>query len=86
MITKLKRAKREKDATSKKKLSNFKITKFKETHPDWMQLWGKFELEIEKSNITSVAKPFNLEEYVDPKVIALIDDLPCTLEGCNCAT
>ena len=38
------------------KLPKLVITKFQGTHLDWTRFWNQYETEIDKSNITQVAK------------------------------
>ena len=48
-----------------------------------MQFWGQFDVEIERSNLTSATKFSYLNKFVDPKVRILIDGVPFTSEGYN---
>ena len=77
------KAKQEKNATSKTKLSRPETTKLKGTHLDWMKFWGEFDVKLERSTLFLVTKFSYLKEFVDPKVRILIDDLPFTSEGYN---
>ena len=77
------KTKREKDTISKRKLTKLEITKFKRTHLDWMQFWGQFDVEIDRSNLTPVTKFSYLKDFVNPKVRILIDGLPFTSERYN---
>ena len=63
------------------KLPKLVITKFQGTHLDWQRFWGQFETEIDKAEISQVAKLSYLKELVVPKVRAFIDGLPFTTEG-----
>lgn len=43
-----------------------------------MRVLGQFDVEIDRSNLTSAIKCWHLKEFVDPKGRILIDDLPFT--------
>ena len=45
------------------KLPKLVISKFEGTHLDWMRFWNQFETEIDKANLTQVAKFSYLKEY-----------------------
>ena len=57
--------------------------KFKGTQLDWMQFWGQFDVEIDRSNLRPVTKFSYLKEFVNPKVRILIDGLPFASERYN---
>ena len=57
------------------KLPKLVITKFQGMHLDWMRFWNQYETEIDKSNITHVAKLSYLRELLE------IEGLPFTSEG-----
>ena len=63
------------------KLPKLVITKFQGTHLDWMRFWNQYETEIDKSNITQVAKLSYLRELLVPSAKVLIEGLPFTSEG-----
>ena len=63
------------------KLPKLVIPKFEGTHLDWMRFWNQLETEIEKANLTQVAKFSYLKELLVPSVRASVDGLPFTTEG-----
>lgn len=63
------------------KLPKLIITKFQGTHLDWMRFWNQYETEIDKSNITQVAKLSYWRELLVPSAKVLIEGLPFTSEG-----
>ena len=63
------------------KLPKLVITKFQGTHLDWQRFWGQFETEIDKAEISQIAKLSYLKELVEPRVRTYIDGLPFTIEG-----
>ena len=62
------------------KLPKLVISKFEGTHLDWMRFWNQFETEIDKANLTQVAKFSYLKELLVPGVRASVDGLPFTTE------
>ena len=46
-----------------------------------MRFWNQFETEIDKANLTQVAKFSYLKELLVPSVRASVDGLPFTSEG-----
>jgi len=73
---------KENDAAGKSKatLPELVITKFQGTYLDWQTFWGQFEAEIDKSDISTVAKFSCFKELLVPRVKAIIDGLPFTSE------
>ena len=63
------------------KLPKLEITKFQGTHLDWQRFWSQFEAEIDKAEITQVAKFSYMKELIDSKVRMSIDGLPFSSEG-----
>ena len=68
------------------KLPKLVITKFQGTHLDWQRFWGQFETEIDKAEISQIAKLSYLKELLVPKARTYIDGLPFTIEGYERAT
>ena len=66
---------------SQVKLPKLVITKFQGTPLDWQRFWSQFETEIDKAEITQVAKFSYLKELLVSKVRMSIDGLPFTSEG-----
>ena len=87
MAAKLEFEKKMEEARSKSlkesgaKLPKLIITKFQGTHLDWQRFWGQFETEIDKADITQVAKFSYLKELLIRKVRASVDGLPYNSEG-----
>ena len=52
------------------KLPKLVITKFQGTYLDWIRFWNQFETEIDKANLTQVAKFSYLKELLVPSVFA----------------
>ena len=69
------------EGTRGAKLPKLVITKFQGTHLDWVRFWGQFETEIDRANLSQVAKFSYLKELLLPKVRASVDGLPFTTEG-----
>ena len=63
------------------KLPKLVISKFQGTHLDWQRLWGQFETEIDKADISPITKLSYLKELLLPKVRAFVDGLPFSTEG-----
>ncbi|KAK3751387.1 hypothetical protein QZH41_002580 [Actinostola sp. cb2023] len=63
------------------KLPKLVITKFDGKLEHWLSFWGKFEVEIDSAEISSVTKFAYLKELVEPRVGQAIDALPLTMEG-----
>ena len=66
---------------SQTRLPKLEISKFQGTYLDWTRFWSLFESQIDKTDVTSEAKFAYLKELVIPKVRAMIEKLPCSLEG-----
>ena len=65
----------------KVKLPKLEITKFQGTRLDWQRFWGQFEAEIDKADITQVAKFSYLKELLEKKARMSIGGLPFSSEG-----
>jgi len=63
------------------KMPRLVITKFDGTPQDWIQFWGQFETQIDKSSAQEGTKFSYLKELLVLKVRNLIDGLPFTAEG-----
>ena len=63
------------------KLPKLVISKFQGNHLDWVRFWNQFETEIDKSNITQVAKLSYLRELLMPNARVMIEGLPFSSEG-----
>jgi hypothetical protein len=63
------------------KLPKLVISKFQGNHLDWVRFWNQFETEIDKSNITQVAKLSYLTELLMPNARVMIEGLPFSSEG-----
>ena len=57
------------------------ITKLQGTNLDWQRFGGQFKAEIDKSDISQVAKISYLKELLALRVRAVIDWLPFNREG-----
>ena len=57
------------------------ITKFQWMHLDSKRFWGEFKPEIDKSNISQVAKFSYFKKLLLPRVGTIIDGLPFNSEG-----
>ena len=66
---------------SNAKLPKLVTTKFQGTHLDWQKFWGQFETEIDKAEISQIAKLSYLKELLVPKARTYIDGLLFTTEG-----
>ena len=65
MKFKVKTIEKESDAGKPKvKLPKLVIMKFYGKHLDWQRFWGQFEVEIDKSDISQVAKFSYLKELL----------------------
>ena len=65
----------------KVKLPKLVISKFQGNHLDWLRFWGQFETEIEKTQLSDVAKFSYLKELLSPTAKMCIEGLPFTSEG-----
>ena len=65
----------------KVKLPKLVISKFQGNHLDWLRFWGQFESEIEKTQLSGVAKFSYLKELLSPTAKMCIEGLPFTSEG-----
>ena len=63
------------------KLPKLVISKFQGNHLDWVRFWNQFETEINKSNITQVAKLSYLRELLMPNARVMIEGLLFSSEG-----
>ena len=59
------------------------ITKFEDTHLDWLRFWSQYNTEIDKSSLSVVGTFFYLKELLNPKVRALVDGVLFTTEVCE---
>lgn len=67
------------DSSVKVKLPKLVISKFKGTALDWV--WNQFKSEVDKQDISPVAKYSYLKEFLFLQVCKLIDGFPFTSEG-----
>ena len=63
------------------KLPKLSITKFSGKVEDWLPFWGKFESEIDSSNLAKVTKFGYLKELLEKHVRNDIEGLPFTEDG-----
>lgn len=63
------------------KLPKLSITQFDGKCANWLPFWNKFCAEIDGADLSSVTKFAYLNEFIQPKVRAVIDGLPLTVEG-----
>ena len=66
------------------KLPRLVISKFNGNYTDWTRFWEQYEAGIGTTGIPNVTKFSYLKELLEPKVRALVDGLPLTIEGENC--
>ena len=62
-------------------LLRLNITKFDESYENWLPFSNKFEVEIDKTDLSPATKFAYLKELLEPKVRADIDRLPLAIEG-----
>ena len=74
-------AKSSRGSSAGAKLPKLVITKFQGKRLDWTRFWNQYETEIDKSNITQVAKLSYLRKLLVPSAKVLIEGLPFTSEG-----
>lgn len=75
------RKENQKARSTNAKLPKLVSTKFNETYLNWLRFWNQFEAEINRADVATVRKYFNLQELVEPKVRSCIEGLPFSTEG-----
>ena len=63
------------------KLPKLVITKFNGTHTVWLRFWNQFKAKIDSVDVSHVTKFSYLKELLQPKVRAMIEGSPFTIEG-----
>ena len=63
------------------KLPKLVITKFNGTHTVWLRFWNQFKAKIDSVDVSHVTKFSYLKELLEPKVRAMIEGSPFTIEG-----
>ena len=69
------------DATNTTKLPKLVISKFNGSFTDWTRFWEQYQAGIGASDIQPSMKFSYLKELLEPKVRALVEELPLTGEG-----
>ena len=67
------------------KLPKLHINRFDGSYEDWPRFWNQFVEIIDKTEMPSVTKFAYLKSYLDNRVKKMVDGLPFTNEGYNCA-
>ena len=73
------------DLNLQAKLPKLVITKYNESYADWPRFWGQFSETIDKTSVAPVTKFTYLRELLGDKVKKVVEALPYTPEGYNCA-